>query len=59
MICDYCRDGNSFMLGTPDISSYGNRYHKECYTKVKPIHEHYMNGGNWRELAHKIQEGEI
>lgn len=59
MICDYCTDGNSFMLGEPNIVSYGKSYHKECYTKVKPIHEHYKNGGTWQTLAVKIKEGKI
>lgn len=59
MTCDYCRDGNSFMLGKPNIISYGHAYHRECYTKMKPIHDHYKNGGNWQELAQKIKEGII
>lgn len=59
MLCDYCRDGLSFMLGEVNVRSYGYSYHKECYEKnVKYIHDNYRNGGTWRDLANKINEGD-
>ena len=53
--CSYCRDGMSLTKEEVNVSSYGGRYHKSCYEKhMKPIHDHYANGGTWQTLLKDV-----
>ena len=55
MRCNYCMDGTSFMKGEVNVSSYGGRYHRPCYEEhMKPIHDHYANGGTWQTLLKDV-----
>jgi len=42
IVCDYCRDGLSFMKGEVDTVSLGYPYHAECYrVHIKKGHDEY------------------
>jgi hypothetical protein len=48
-------DGMSFMKGEVNVSSYGQRFHTPCYEEhMKPIHDHYRNGGTWQTLVKDV-----